>query len=107
MAAFINALAEEGSRKDCLDWAIKMRVERGFDETPRPYSDFDGWEKNDLIAHISHLWDMERKGETWNVRKVCSCNCGERCTPAPVQGDQVQPGKHYTLVAETGVFDHR
>lgn len=54
MAAFINAIYDEGTRKEALEWVHKLRKEKGMDALLD--TDFDGWTKQDLCNELSKLY---------------------------------------------------
>lgn len=54
MAAFINAIYEEGTRSEALYWLQKERNEKGLDILPD--SAFEGWTKSDLCKELSRIW---------------------------------------------------
>lgn len=55
MAAFINALAEEGTAFEIKDYIFKQRKENYLDPVPANF--YDGWDRRDLIDHLVYLWD--------------------------------------------------
>lgn len=55
MAAFINALMEEGTREDALLWVHKQRRENGYPQEDDNF--FSGWSKYDIIQELKWLWD--------------------------------------------------
>ena len=54
MAAFINALYEEGTRKDCLLFLHREREDCGMDRLTD--DDFADWTKQELLDELARLW---------------------------------------------------
>lgn len=57
MAAFINALSEEGTREDVLRWVMKIRAELGMITPIEDY--YNAWSKKDLLYELVELWDKK------------------------------------------------
>ena len=54
MAAFLNALHEEGTRKDCLLFLHRERKVCGMDRLTD--DDFADWTKQELLNELARLW---------------------------------------------------
>lgn len=56
MAAFINALYEEGTLSDCREWVKKMRSEQNTKFLDKGVLSMS---KEECLTEISELWDLE------------------------------------------------
>lgn len=56
MAAFINAIWDEGTRAEALYWLQKIRREKGLDVLLD--EDFEGWNKQDLCLELQKIWEI-------------------------------------------------
>lgn len=59
MAAFINALAEEGTLPDIIYFIFEQRKENHLTEVPSNF--YDHWDRCDLIGHLAYLWSTRPK----------------------------------------------
>lgn len=56
MAAFINALYEEGSREDCLRFIHKGREDNNLCQLPDEH--YQTWNKSMLLDEVIRLWNL-------------------------------------------------